>query len=63
MITGCVSTRQRYHGEGNNEVTLGATEDAFASRFSQVAAELMRFDVKLSVEVSQLSRGGRGVDH
>ena len=63
VITGCVSARQRYHGEGNMDADLGSTEDIFAPRFSAEAASLMRFDAKLSVDVSTLDNDGRGFDH
>ena len=63
VITGCVSTRQRYHGEGNQDSTLGSTEVEFAPRFSLGASELMRFDAKLSVDVSRLDMEGSGLDH
>ena len=63
VITGCVSARQRYHGEGNQDHTLGSTETSFSPRFSAEAALLMRFDAKLSVDVSTLENSGRGYDH
>jgi hypothetical protein len=63
VITGCVSTRQRYHGEGNSDPLLGATEMGFAPRFSVEAAALLSLDAKLSVEVSMLIRDGSGSDH
>ena len=63
VITGCVSARQRYHGEGNQDHTLGSTEMSFSPRFSAEATLLMRFDAKLSVEVSTLENSGRGYDH
>ena len=63
VVTGCVSARQRYHGEGNLDPVLGASEQASTPRFSQQAAELMRFTSKLSVDVSTLENAGRGFDH
>ena len=63
LIDGCVSTRQRYHGEGNQDLLLGATEMTFAPRFSFEAFQLMNFAQKLSVDVSTLVNDGQGVDH
>ena len=63
VLEGCVSTRQRFHGEGNDDPSLGSTSMIFASRFSQQAIDLMRVDLLLSVDVAELIREGQGIEH
>jgi len=58
--SGCVPTRQRAHGEGNEDPVRGNTEAASAPRFSLEAAALMNFTNKLSVETSELVDGDDG---
>ncbi len=59
--TRCTDAQKYFHGLGNTDPALGATEAAMASRFSAEAAALMRFDAKLSVDTTDLV-GGTGVD-
>jgi hypothetical protein len=63
VVTGCVSARQRFHGEGNDDVQLGSTEMISRSRFSGEAIMLMRFQEKLSVDRSELLEQGQGLVH
>ena len=63
VVTGCVSARQRFHGEGNGDAQLGSTEMISRSRFSGEAIMLMRFQEKLSVERSELLEQGQGLAH
>jgi hypothetical protein len=57
---GCVNTRQRAHGEGNDDPQLGNTEMIGAPRFSGAAIELLDLSHKLSVETSTLVDGDDG---
>ena len=63
VLEGCVSTRQRHHGQGNQDQRLGATESVFASRFSLEAFNLMDFQNKLSSNISSLVNNGQGIEH
>jgi hypothetical protein len=63
VLEGCVSTRQRFHGEGNDDPSLGSSSMIFASRFSQQAVDLMRVDLLLSVDIAELVREGQGFEH
>ena len=63
VLEGCVSSRQRFHGEGNDDMSLGSISMDAASRFSQAAVDLMRSDLLLSVDVSELLMEGQGIEH
>ena len=52
--TGCVDTRRRAHGEGNDQPTLGSTAAVRAARFSHEAARLIDLSNKLSVDTAEL---------
>ncbi len=56
----CRRVQQRYHGEGNDDPTLGATQNVRESRLSDAAAELIDLTNKLSVETSRLVDGDDG---
>ncbi|MCA9664231.1 MAG: hypothetical protein KC503_01550 [Myxococcales bacterium] len=58
----CDDLKKRTRGVGNTNPALGAIESVGAPRFSTAAAKLMRFDKKLSVEVSQLDDGDDGYE-
>ena len=58
--TGCVTTRQRAHGEGNDDDSLGNTEAIRAPRFSEAATTLIQLTDKLSVDTSRLIDGDDG---
>ncbi|OIP37364.1 MAG: hypothetical protein AUK47_13660 [Deltaproteobacteria bacterium CG2_30_63_29] len=60
--TSCTEARQRFHGEGNSDASLGATEAVGASRFSDAAAGLLMIRAKLSVEVSDLADDNDGFE-
>ena len=57
---GCVDTRSRAHGVGNDDETLGNTEAVSAPRFSLDAVLLMDLEDKLSVDTSRLVDGDDG---
>jgi hypothetical protein len=63
VTSGCTSSRQRFHGEGNDDPSLGSTQSIQRSRFSRQASELMRFTEKLSVETDTLINQGLGLEH
>lgn len=54
--TTCNEAQQRFHGVGNTDTTLGATNGS-TSRFSDDAARLMRFDERLSVDTAEFLNG------
>jgi hypothetical protein len=57
--TTCNEAHQRFHGIGNTDGTLGAT-DGVGSRFSAEASALIRFDQRLSVDTAELVNEGVG---
>ncbi len=63
VTSGCTSSRQRFHGEGNDDPLLGSTQNLQRSRFSQQAFERMRFTEKLSVETGTLVNQALGIEH
>ncbi len=63
VTQGCASSRQRFHGEGNLDPLLGSIETEGKSRFSQVAFELIRFDLILSVNTAVIMNQGLGIEH
>lgn len=52
--TSCAEAQRRFHGRDNDDPALGNTEAVSSPRFSSAAEALMRFDRKLSVDVSEL---------
>ncbi|HOX42754.1 MAG TPA: hypothetical protein PK668_04100 [Myxococcota bacterium] len=58
----CLEAQMRAHGAGNADPLLGATEAAFAPRFSLDAAALMVLERKLSVEASALEDDDDGYE-
>jgi hypothetical protein len=63
VTSGCTSSRQRFHGEGNDDPLLGSTQNLQRSRFSRQAFERMRFTEKLSVETGTLVNQALGIEH
>ena len=55
LPSSCAEEQNRYHGWNNTDPALGATEAVAASRFSDAAASLMRFDQKVSADTGSLS--------
>jgi hypothetical protein len=54
LATNCTEAEMRFLGTGNDDESLGATQDVASSRFSYAAEALMDFTNKLSVDTSDL---------
>ena len=50
----CISAQERAHGIENQDATLGNTESISAPRFSNAAADLMKWTQKISVDTATI---------
>lgn len=52
---GCPEAQMRFHGEGNADPSLGATETVHSARFSQAAIDRMDLHAIVSIDTAELT--------